>query len=78
MTKKYTYYVQVEELHPPLGSNKFAAKVPHIVKNPGPNFERIYPHFHEWWGITRAEAEGKAKAEAEAWIAQQQDSESDQ
>jgi hypothetical protein len=70
MSDTFDYLVEVEEITP-LGENRFAAKVPYIVKNPGPNSKRIYPHFHEWWGKTREEAESKAKAEAEKWIAEQ-------
>jgi hypothetical protein len=72
MIDEYDYFVHVEKLNPPLGKNKFAAKVPYVVKNPGDNFERVYPQFHEWWGETSEEAESKAKAEADKWIAQQQ------
>ena len=75
MADEYDYFVNVQELGDPIGGvYKYVAKVPYIVENPGPNFKRVYPHLHEWWGKTEQEAEKKAKAEADGWIAKQQSS----
>jgi len=74
MSIEFDYFVELKELNPTMGDNRFAAKVPYVVKNPGKNFERIYPPLHEWWGRTREEAESKARAEANTWIEKQKSS----
>lgn len=72
MADEYGYFVQTQEIIPPLsGKYKWAAKVTYVIKNPGADFQRINIPHHEHWGITKEEAVRKAKAEADEWIAAQ-------
>jgi hypothetical protein len=71
---KYDYYIETEELHPPIGGvYRFAAKVGGLVKVTGPHStERISHSFGEVWGRTREEAEEKLRKQIDDWIAEHQ------
>lgn len=70
MDEKYDYEIITEKLNPPLGENRFAAKVQFMVKRLGPGkTQRIDPNLGERWGRTEDEAYRKVRQAVEDWIA---------
>ena len=71
MSSKYDYEIITEKLNPPLGENRYAAKVYYMVKRMGPGHtERVNPNIGERWGKTEQEAYQKVKTALEEWIAE--------
>ncbi|MBA3868250.1 MAG: hypothetical protein H0X30_03780 [Anaerolineae bacterium] len=75
MSDRFDYFISTEQIRTLPGGEKFSAKVTRLVRNPGPNQERITLLSnnvgHEFWGVTETEAYAQAKSEVNAWIAAQ-------
>ncbi|WP_207541189.1 hypothetical protein [Sabulicella rubraurantiaca] len=63
MTRRYTLYVEVSEINPPIGQSLHYAAKAHIRGPDGRTFV-----IEECWGCDAQEAEARAKRAAEAWI----------
>lgn len=62
MSNEYDYEIITEKLNPPLGENRYAAKVHFIVKRLGPGrTERVNLNIGEMWGRTEHEAYQKVQ-----------------
>lgn len=70
MSSEYDYEIITEKLNPPLGENRYAAKVQFMMKRLGPGrTERVSPNIGELWGRTEQEAYQKVHDAVEQWIA---------
>lgn len=75
MADRFDYIIDTQEIKPFPGGQRFAAKLTRLVRNPGPNFERVnfmeYGLGQEQWGETQQEAYAKVEKEVKEWIAAQ-------
>ena len=63
------YDIEVKPLEPPIGSNRYRARIVHCHVIRDAKETPVDPCVGETWGVTKAEARAKLHDRMERWIA---------